>query len=183
MTTGETSLFDDDSRGAVLSPCGQYRYDLWRRWDDGPLMAWIMLNPSTGDAVNDDQTLQACMRFARREGAAGIVVRNLFAFRTPHPKVLIAALKNGVDVVGPDADLWLRQLADFPLSYRPVLAAWGAGGGIQTARRRILGDRVAFVKQLLGARLHRLVIDGQNAPHPLYRANTTPIGEYAGGAS
>lgn len=173
-----SALFGDTSRGAVISPDGRYRYDLWRRWSDGPLMAWIMLNPSTGDAVQDDQTLLACMRFAKREGAAGIVVRNLFAFRTPKPKVLIAALNAGEDVVGPDADLWLTQLAEHPFSYRPVLAAWGAGGGIQTSRRRILGDRVAFAKALFGPTLHRLAIAGQSAPHPLYRHRDTPLRPY-----
>ena len=26
----------NEGSGAVLSPCGRYRYQLWRRWADGP---------------------------------------------------------------------------------------------------------------------------------------------------
>jgi hypothetical protein len=35
---------------ATISECGRYRYDLIRRWREGDLMLWIMLNPSTADA-------------------------------------------------------------------------------------------------------------------------------------
>ena len=39
---------------ARLSDCGTYRYTLGRRWDDGPTATFVMLNPSTADASQDD---------------------------------------------------------------------------------------------------------------------------------
>ncbi|MDP3851982.1 MAG: DUF1643 domain-containing protein [Luteolibacter sp.] len=51
---------------AVLSSCGQYRYELWRRWAEGPHVLFIMLNPSTADATNDDATIRKCVAYARR---------------------------------------------------------------------------------------------------------------------
>ena len=35
---------------AVISPCGKYRYSLTRQWNEKPLVAWVMLNPSSADA-------------------------------------------------------------------------------------------------------------------------------------
>lgn len=51
--------------GATLSGCGLYRYHLWRRWDTGPSVMWIMLNPSTADADEDDPTIRRCVGYAK----------------------------------------------------------------------------------------------------------------------
>lgn len=56
--------------GAALSPDGVYRYRLWRIWDDDLApTAFVMLNPSTADAMQDDPTIRRCMSFARSWGA------------------------------------------------------------------------------------------------------------------
>lgn len=70
---------------AVISADGLYRYELTRSWGDGPRMTFVMLNPSTADAEQDDPTIRRCMGFARREGCGGIVVVNLFALRVTRP--------------------------------------------------------------------------------------------------
>lgn len=159
--------------GATISPCGLYRYSLWREWSiDGPVMGWVMLNPSTADAHVDDPTIRRCIGFAKREGCGGIIVRNLFAYRTPSPKAMAAAYKAGVDVVGPDNDEWLRGFVEPPL-IGPVVAAWGAGGGIP---KRLFDRRVSEVVGVLGDVLS--VLDGPTrtyAPHPLYLAGDTPL--------
>lgn len=103
-----------------------YRYWLRRTWDDAlPVMVWIMLNPSTADHEVDDPTILACMDFARRNGCGGILVVNLFAFRSPHPKVMLAA----EDPIGPDNDNFILEavrgaVADGGM----VIAAWGTNG-------------------------------------------------------
>ncbi len=74
------SLFDDDARQswAEISPCGRYRYRLGRAWGPAPrTMMFVMLNPSTADAYEDDPTIRRCVSFAKREGCTGIDVVNL----------------------------------------------------------------------------------------------------------
>lgn len=177
-------LFDDGTRWADLSPCGRYRYNLGRRWaEDGPVMGLIMFNPSTGDADRDDPTIRKCVKFAKREGAAGLVIRNLFALRTPKPKVLMEAHNAGFDVVGPENDEWLRLLAEHPFAFRPLVAAWGAGPATAAASR-LMGPRARWVVELLGRRLQRFddnrfsMTAGPVAPHPLYLRDDCPITPY-----
>lgn len=73
---------------AVFSPCGTYRYELRRVWGKGAPLVWLMLNPSTADAYKLDPTITRCVRFAKRWGYPGIIVANLFPFRSPHPSKL-----------------------------------------------------------------------------------------------
>src|SRR5882724_1884503 len=52
---------------AVISNCGLYRYRLDRmlRDDHGPTVAFVMVNPSTADATQDDATIRKCIGFAK----------------------------------------------------------------------------------------------------------------------
>ena len=59
---------------ALLSPCCCYRFALWRRWDSGPQVLFIMLNPSTADELADDPTVRRCIRFARDWRFGSLVV-------------------------------------------------------------------------------------------------------------
>ena len=92
--------------GALLSSCGTYRYRLWRYWhtEREPLI-FIMLNPSTADAMQDDPTIRKCIGFAKRLGFGGIEVVNLFAYRATDPRDLRA---NGYQV-GPDDFVAIQQ--------------------------------------------------------------------------
>ena len=64
---------------AIWSPCRTYRYALTRRWDDGPGLGIVMLNPSTADAFRNDPTVERCERRARALGYGAFQVVNLFA--------------------------------------------------------------------------------------------------------
>jgi len=108
-------------RSAVLSDCGIYRYSLTRRWSPGPLLGWVMLNPSIADALVDDPTIRRCVGFARRWGFAGIVVRNLYALRATDPR----ELARHPAPVGPDNHTHLDAAAGDALT----VCAWGARGG------------------------------------------------------
>lgn len=109
--------------GAVLSNCGTFRYRLWRIWrPEWPRLLWIMLNPSTADAANDDPTIRKCAAFARGWNYGGIEVANLYAFRTPSPQ----ALKASGYRVGPDNLEVLRTMLRALPSDTRVVAAWGA---------------------------------------------------------
>lgn len=118
MSASQLDLFSSETVcGAVISECGRYRYELTRRWVDGPLMEFVMLNPSTADASVNDPTIRRCISFAKRWGYGGIVVRNLFAYRATDPGELFMV----ADPIGP---LNEQYLADD--SADCTIVAWGA---------------------------------------------------------
>lgn len=113
LGVGETS-------GADLSICGTYRYDLWRRWCDGPWALWIMLNPSTADADVDDPTIRRCRGFSKAWGYGGLAVVNLFAYRATIPDELTRVRDPRGPLNKQRIKLWLD---DHRTS--AVIAAWG----------------------------------------------------------
>lgn len=105
---------------AVFSADTIYRYRLSRTWgSSGTHATWIMLTPSTADALEDDPTIRRCVAFTKAWGLDGLVVVNLFALRATDPR----ALARHRDPVGPANDQFIRE-ALHPWSV-PV-AAWGA---------------------------------------------------------
>ena len=74
---------------AIISDCGQYRYELHREWDKkkGKVL-FIMLNPSTACGVSDDLTTIRCMNFAKKWGYGGIMIGNIYPFRAKRPRDL-----------------------------------------------------------------------------------------------
>ncbi len=110
---------------ATLSDDGLYRYELRRRWSDEPPMTWVMLNPSTADAEQDDPTIRRCMGFAKREGCGEIVVVNLFALRVTRPAHLFDGSIGEPN--GPDNYIAvLDALVDARSQGAPIVVAWGA---------------------------------------------------------
>lgn len=112
------------NKGAVISGCGQFRYHLFRKWDDEPgkHIAFVMLNPSTADAEEDDPTIRKCIGFAQRLGYRGIDVVNLYAYRATKPSDLRAA---GYPI-GPDGDAWLMLTCHKTVEGGGiVVCAWG----------------------------------------------------------
>lgn len=108
--------------GATISDCGSYRYHLWRIWEDTlPILVWVMLNPSTADASQDDPTIRRCLGFARKEGYGGISVRNVFALRVTDPRKLLAH----PDPVGPENAQALADARRLGLIQTRMVAAWG----------------------------------------------------------
>lgn len=154
--------------GADISNCGKYRYRLWRLWDESaPVANFIMLNPSTADADLDDPTIRKCMGFARKWGHGGIVVTNLFAFRTVSPKILRWAARAGTNIIGENNNTFLHAEA---LAAGVVVAAWGNDG--------YAVGRDESVKHLLSGitmkRIGRLTKQGRPR-HPLYLPYTEAL--------
>lgn len=160
--------------GAKLSPCGKYRYALWRDWRDGDEefdkgVLFIMLNPSTADAEHDDPTIRKCMGFARNMSRGAIVVLNLFAWRATDPKDLRIAQSAGENIVGADNRYWHRSYLNLHHVHGwPVIAAWGA--------HPIAAVGVDELGDLWPDRLMSLGVTKEGHPrHPLYVPYANPL--------
>jgi hypothetical protein len=150
-------------KGAIIDETGKYRYQLWRIWDESkPLVVFIMLNPSTADADEDDPTIRRCMNYARGWGYGGIKVVNLFAYRATNP----TELKIVSDPIGP---LNNQYIFDTVNNSDIVIAAWGTHGNLHNRDKKII--RIFEDKlQYLG-----LTKDG-HPKHPLYlKADLKPV--------
>ncbi len=104
------------TKGAAFDSTGTYRYALWREWDaSAPRLGFVLLNPSTADAENDDPTLRRCMGFARAWGYGSLQIVNLFAYRATVPD----ALRWVADAVGPENDRHICEtIRTLPNRYR-----------------------------------------------------------------
>lgn len=171
---------------ADISSCGRYRYLLEREWrgthdprnwrwlgeKDGagremgePLsVMFIMLNPSTADAAQDDPTIRRCVNFAKAWNYEALSVVNLFAYRATKPKDLFAA---GDAIHGPRNQEVIEQAA---CRAGIIIAAWGVHGS--------WGEQNETVRGWLNGRpLYSLGLTKQRQPrHPLYMpAGAKPV--------
>lgn len=156
---------------ADIDASSRYRYSLERLWaPEQGVAVWILLNPSTADAEQDDPTIRRCCGFARTWGLGGIVVVNLFAYRATDCRVL-AGLSSAV-AIGPDNDRAILA-ACRRRDARLLVAGWGLRGDLYWRDRR--------VRTLLRGRpLLCLGRTAGGAPrHPLYVAGTTALQEFA----
>lgn len=152
------------SRSAGLSDCGLYRYWLrrsWKRGGNGKVVCFVMLNPSTADALIDDPTIKKCIGFMKAWGYSVLDVRNLFAFRATDP----GGLRGVDDPVGPSNNIELSVAKGADL----VIAAWGCGGDFRGRDQQVL-------RLLAGKDLYCLKVTKNGHPqHPLYvKGDTKP---------
>ena len=154
--------------GAVISPCGSYRYNLWRCWDaDLPMMVWVMLNPSTADASEDDPTIRRCIGFAKREGCGGIVVRNVFALRATDPSELL----NHPNPFGPENDAYLLDARG---KARSTILVLGWGNRVRDKRLQAYYVRAEAWLTIREPRCFGITKSG-DPRHPLYLRNDAPM--------
>lgn len=158
---------------ATFDNAGRYRYMLARSWDEGrePLL-WILQNPSDADEAKDDSTICKCVRFARdwnADGivnAGGIVVCNLFAFRSQDPTALWAAAAG--ERVGPENDETLLREVE---RAQTIVAGWGGGPRGQPFREAFLARErdVKSTLSRLSRPVHHLGLTrGGHPRHPLF---------------
>lgn len=139
----------------ITGPNDCYRYQLSRVWDyNKPFCLWCMLNPSTADGKVDDATIRKCERFAFLWGCGGIIVVNLFAYRSRHPRMLLAAplsidpTRGGYpNPVGPENDLYIKTAAE---ACEYAVMGWGALPFAVPQARRIPQMLVGRRPQCLG---------------------------------
>lgn len=118
---------------AILSADHRYRYVLSRHVSalagDKPICLWVMVNPSTADAAQDDHTIRKIAGYCRRWEFARFRVVNLYAYRSKdvnYLSVLEHPTGNQLhpyDIVGPDNDRNIREQAVFASE---IIVAWGS---------------------------------------------------------
>ena len=156
------------NKGATISDCGKYRYNLTRTWAAGKAVMFIGLNPSTANADEDDPTIRKCVNFADRWGYSSIVMTNLFAYRATDPK----EMKKADDPVGPANDLFLEEES---FGADLIVCAWGANGDYLQRDDSV----VHLLKHQCGFDLKCLKLTKDGHPwHPLYVKYDTPLIEF-----
>ena len=159
-------LFDQP---AILSPDGNLRYVLTRRWGRGEgvhqTVNFIMCNPSTADEESDDATLKRCMDFTQRWGYHRLIVTNVHPFRSRY----VSALQNAVLSAQESGtnDRYIRAAAD---ASGLVVAGWGSEaprGMVERARGMLTGISLSCLGvNADGTPKHPLYVLGTQLPEP-----------------
>jgi hypothetical protein len=163
---------------AEIDVSKQYRYLLERRWLCRPKykvpVLWVMLNPSTADALADDQTIYRVIDFSSRWGFGRFEVVNLFGYRTPHPTNLMyrdvahKLPRSFAEAVGPEND---RHTFEAMQRAGMIVVAWGS----PSAKRieAMMKDRIAAVRAIAAAAGKELLSIGTtkdgSPTHPMAR--------------
>lgn len=149
-------------KSARISNCNKYRYELRRIWDSSkPIVLFICLNPSTADHEIDDRTSFKCIEYSKSWGYGGLVIANLFAYRSTDP----SELYNTDDPIGPENNKHIQRLSN---EAKQIICAWGDNGGYMDRDIKVLSylKHPECLKKLKSGR----------PGHPLYLpANLKPI--------
>lgn len=160
-----SATFNDDGHG--IDKLGSHRFHLCRRFvqvtsDPIPLL-FVMLNPSTANALKDDHTIRKCIGFAKRWGGfTRLDVVNLFSYRSRDP----LHLKSTAGAEGDPENL--RFVLEHAQAAAMVVCAWGVHGQLR--------DRGEAVRKRLAedVELHHLGLTGGGQPtHPLMLSYAT----------
>ena len=158
---------------AIFSECGMYRYSLTRTFGDvnkfgvgNKTANFIMLNPSTATADEDDPTIRRCIGFAKKWDMDQLIVTNIFALRATIPKELY----NAKDPEGP-LNMMMIQAASRNACIGIVITAWGVHGAYRNQGEEVLKRLCRDV-----TRPHHLGLTKDGHPrHPLYlRGDSKP---------
>lgn len=144
--------------GATFSPDRRYRWSLYRIWQPrAPLVCYVLLNPSTADETRNDPTVARCQVRALNAGYGGLLVVNIFAWRSTNP----AELYQVADPVGVAND---RAILTAVRKSELVVCGWGKHGALLDR-----GKKVVELIRSTGRVPHALRINSDGSPeHPLY---------------
>jgi hypothetical protein len=150
--------------GAVFSSSHEFRYALWRIWQqNGAMLLYIGLNPSTANNIKDDPTIRRMVGFAKAWGYGGLYVGNLFSFVSSDPKLLHGQLGGGA------TDTALKKMRQLSST---VLVGWGNWG-------HQAGTRPTEVLAIVGDPVYCLKVTKMGEPsHPLYFCQNSKFIEY-----
>ncbi len=155
-----SSLFENN--GADFSPCGKYRYKLWRIWNEElPIAMCIGLNPSTANSAKNDPTINILKRMLTKLGYGGFYMMNLYSYISTKPSELI-------DVDEVEKRNNFLRLIETAKTCDTVIFAWGNFKKAINSGRFVSGlfDGVCFDKSSSGAPIHPLAMQERNGRDP-----------------
>lgn len=158
---------------AIFSPCGKFRYRLERPIaENGIVIAFFGVNPSTAGAEIEDQTTVKWRGFSRVNGARRYLAGNPFAFMATN----VRGLASADDPVGPDNAKYLAGImADADL----LVPCWGSRTKLPPKLRPHL-DALATVIRSCGKPVRIFGFTKSGDPiHPLMLSYATPLIEWA----
>ena len=150
--------FSDDRR---------YRFVMGHVWDDDlPKLVSLALNPSVGDASQNDATNERLERRAVAMGLGGVIFVNLFPVVAKDPRDMKRAADPFGDRGRADSVILEQAAGNF------LLCGWGTHG-----RHRQRDIEVIEMLHAAGVRLHVLLLNSDGTPrHPLYVSyDTGPV--------
>ena len=168
---------------AMLSMDHGHRYWLRREWPDlithdqrPGRRLFVMLNPSTADAEQDDPTIRKCRGFSQRDGAGAMGVVNLFSIRETEPLRLMRSLSYQRPGNATDSDSALE--AGFMWAAKgvasAVICAWGKPPWADATDRSV-GLKRAMLKEQAG-RIMRVAGLAETYGLPLFALDHTADG-------
>ena len=167
-------------REAIFSDCKQYRFLLTRKIDTGFFntseknITFLMFNPSTADAEEDDPTIRRVIGFATREDCTNIKIVNLIPFITSKPSALNLNTAFGTGE-------YIFTLINTLVSSDKIVVAWGAIGEkypdiFQTALKNIAQTMGRKKELLYSGKFFSLgTTVGEHPKHPLYIKADQPL--------
>ncbi|WP_186056830.1 DUF1643 domain-containing protein [Burkholderia gladioli] len=157
---------------AIISDCGAYRYRLEREVNfEGPVYAFIGVNPSTADASADDPTIRKLIGFVSRWGGSRLIVGNAFAYRATN----VRALAGAADPHGPlNGSHLVSIFSDADI----IVPCWGNSGKVPERLR----DEFSNLRRMLLLLNRPIRVFGLTASrdplHPLMLGYSMPLIEW-----
>lgn len=165
----ESGVRDGMAGTAEFSRDEKCRFSLTRLWSTRePLCCFIGLNPSKATALVLDNTVRRCVNYAKEWGYGGLLMLNLFAWRSTSPAAMFKARLRGADIIGGEEN-WYTGMQRRIRFHQPgiVVAAWGINGGERGFRA------LEVLKAPGGGPLHVMGWNEDKSPkHPLYLAKS-----------
>ena len=149
---------------AIISECGKYRYYLSRKISNinTNLLLFIMLNPSTADASEDDNTIRRCRGFCERLGYGLLGVVNLFDYRATNQDEL-------KKVTVPCSEKNMEYIKGAVIKADKIICAWGGKIPVKGQDKKIID-----ILRQEDITPYALGLTKEGFPkHPLYLSNET----------
>jgi hypothetical protein len=164
VTKEQAVIFTNQHKGADFSECGNYRYRLWRIWDEQkPKAMCIGLNPSTANGEKNDATISILIRMLDILGFGGFYMMNCFPYITSNPKLLKR---------NPASDSWNNDLLTVTaFMCSDIIFSWGGFKVIKETGRdkeliEMFPNAKCFAKSKDGSPIHPLAMQERNGRNP-----------------